>query len=105
MTAWGCRLRAPLSAFHSICVKLLRRHADLGIESNFTILDTEDKKRLIKQLILANNIDEKRWPARQMGGIMTGKPCLTPEKVPSAEAGAFNNRGTEIYAYKRGCGN
>ena len=90
-----------LGTFHSICVKLLRRHAELvGLKSNFTILETDDQNRLIKQLILANNIDEKRWPARQMGGIIDHWKNLawTPEKVPSAEAGAFNNRGTEIYA-------
>jgi DNA helicase-2/ATP-dependent DNA helicase PcrA len=90
-----------LGTFHSICVKLLRRHAELvGLKSNFTILDTDDQNRLIKQLILANNIDEKRWPARQMGAIIDHwkNRAWTPEKVPSAEAGAFNNRGTEIYA-------
>jgi DNA helicase-2/ATP-dependent DNA helicase PcrA len=90
-----------LGTFHSICVKLLRRHAELvGLKSNFTILDTDDQHRLIKQLILANNIDEKRWPARQMGGIIDHwkNRAWTPEGVPSAEAGAFNNRGTEIYA-------
>ena len=90
-----------LGTFHSVCVKLLRRHAELvGLKSNFTILDTDDQNRLIKQLILANNIDEKRWPARQMGGIIDNwkNRAWTPEKVPSAEAGAFNNRGTEIYA-------
>ena len=90
-----------LGTFHSVCVKLLRRHAELvGLKSNFTILDADDQNRLIKQLILANNIDEKRWPARQMGGIIDNwkNRAWTPEKVPSAEAGAFNNRGTEIYA-------
>ncbi|NDI05877.1 MAG: DNA helicase II, partial [Rhodobacteraceae bacterium] len=90
-----------LGTFHSICVKLLRRHAELvRLKSNFTILDMDDQNRLIKQLILANNIDEKRWPARQMGGIIDHwkNRAWTPEKVPSAEAGAFNNRGTEIYA-------
>ena len=90
-----------LGTFHSICVKLLRRHAELvRLKSNFTILDMDDQNRLIKQLILANNIDEKRWPARHMGAIIDHwkNRAWTPEKVPSAEAGAFNNRGTEIYA-------
>ena len=90
-----------LGTFHSICVKLLRRHAELvRLKSNFTILDMDDQNRLIKPLILANNIDEKRWPARQMGAIIDHwkNRAWTPEKVPSAEAGAFNNRGTEIYA-------
>ncbi len=87
--------------FHSICVKLLRRHAELvGLKSNFTILDTDDQNRLLKQLILANNIDEKRWPTRLMSGIIDNwkNRAWTPENVPTSEAAAFNNRGTEIYA-------
>ena len=43
-----------LGTFHSICVKLLRRHAELvGLKSNFSILDTDDQIRLMKQLIQA----------------------------------------------------
>ncbi len=90
-----------MGTFHSICVKLLRRHAELvGLKSNFTILDTDDQLRLLKQLVSAANIDEKRWPARQLAGIIDNwkNRAWTPEKVPSAEAGAYNNRGTEIYA-------
>jgi DNA helicase-2/ATP-dependent DNA helicase PcrA len=90
-----------LGTFHAICVKLLRRHAELvGLKTNFTILDTDDQVRLMKQLILAENIDEKRWPARMLAGIIdTWKNrAWTPENVPSGEASAFNNRGTELYA-------
>ena len=89
-----------MGTFHSICVKLLRRHAELvGLKSNFTILDTDDQIRLIKQLLQANNVDEKRWPARQLAGIIDHwkNRAWIPSKVPSAEASAFNNRGTEIY--------
>jgi DNA helicase-2/ATP-dependent DNA helicase PcrA len=140
-----------LGTFHAICVKLLRRHAELigygddgppaanmptdsgarvrphsnrvlgetgfteqeggaaapisrpadrlHLKSNFTILDTDDQIRLLKQLIQANNIDEKRWPARQLAGIIDHwkNRAWTPENVPSAEASAFNNRGTELY--------
>ena len=89
-----------MGTFHSICVKLLRRHAELvGLKSNFTILDTDDQIRLIKQLLQADNIDEKRWPARQLAGIIDHwkNRAWIPSKVPSAEASAFNNRGTEIY--------
>ena len=91
-----------LGTFHAICVKLLRRHAELaGLKSNFTILDTDDQVRLMKQLILAENIDEKRWPARQLAGIIDHwkNRAWTPAKVPAAEAGAFNHRGTELYDY------
>ncbi|TIO84336.1 MAG: ATP-dependent DNA helicase, partial [Mesorhizobium sp.] len=54
-----------LGTFHSIGVKLLRRHAELaGLKSDFTILDTDDVVRLIKQLVQAENLDDKRWPAK-----------------------------------------
>ena len=89
-----------LGTFHAICVKLLRRHAELvGLKSNFTILDTDDQIRLLKQLIALNNIDEKRWPARMLSGIIDSwkNRACTPEKVPAAEASAYNNRGTELY--------
>ncbi|OAN73654.1 DNA helicase II [Sulfitobacter sp. EhC04] len=89
-----------LGTFHAICVKLLRRHAELvGLKSNFTILDTDDQLRLLKQLVAAENIDDKRWPARMLAGIIDGwkNRALTPEKVPAADAGLYNHRGTEIY--------
>ncbi|MFZ8882180.1 MAG: ATP-dependent helicase, partial [Paracoccaceae bacterium] len=90
-----------LGTFHSISVKLLRRHPELvGLKSNFTILDTDDQVRLLKQLITAHNIDDKRWPARQLAGIIDHwkNRAWLPEKVPTSEASAFNNLGTELYA-------
>ncbi|MEQ8367228.1 MAG: UvrD-helicase domain-containing protein, partial [Roseicyclus sp.] len=94
-----------LGTFHAICVKLLRRHAELaGLKSNFTILDTDDQVRLMKQLIAAADIDDKRWPARMLAGIIDGwkNRAITPDKVPAADAGAFNGRGPDLYAqYQR----
>ncbi|WP_170340277.1 ATP-dependent helicase [Ruegeria arenilitoris] len=90
-----------LGTFHSICVKLLRRHAELaGLKSNFTILDTDDQLRLLKQLVQVANIDDKRWPARMLAGIIDDwkNRALTPDKVPAADAGAYNNKGVELYA-------
>ena len=90
-----------LGTFHAIGVKFLRRHAELvGLKSNFTILDTDDQLRLMKQLIRASNLDEKRWPARALAGLIDNwkNRAWRPEAVPSSEAGAFNNRGTELYA-------
>ncbi|MEM6596413.1 MAG: UvrD-helicase domain-containing protein, partial [Pseudomonadota bacterium] len=90
-----------LGTFHSICVKLLRRHAELvGLKSNFTILDTDDQLRLLKQLIAAEQIDDKRWPARMLAGLIDQwkNRAWTPEELPAAEAGAYNNRGGEFYA-------
>ncbi|MEY4697893.1 MAG: hypothetical protein RIT14_2321 [Pseudomonadota bacterium] len=90
-----------MGTFHALSVKILRRHAELaGLKSNFTILDTDDQLRLLKQLIVAANIDEKRWPARMLAGMIDGwkNRALTPDRVPSSEAGGYANRGTEIYA-------
>lgn len=90
-----------LGTFHAICVKLLRRHAELaGLKSNFTILDTDDQLRLLKQLVAAEGVDDKRWPARQLASIIDGwkNRALTPDKVPSADAGAYNHKGIKIYA-------
>ncbi|MBW3243188.1 UvrD-helicase domain-containing protein [Epibacterium sp. DP7N7-1] len=89
-----------LGTFHSICVKLLRRHAELvGLKSNFTILDTDDQIRLLKQLISAAGIDDKRWPARMLANIIDDwkNRALTPAKVPAGDASAYNHRGTEFY--------
>ena len=89
-----------LGTFHAICVKLLRRHAELvGLKSNFTILDTDDQIRLLKQLIRANNIDDKRWPARLLANLIDGwkNKALTPDRLSAADAGAFNHRGGELY--------
>ena len=90
-----------MGTFHAICVKLLRRHAELvGLKSNFTILDTDDQLRLLKQLVAAENIDEKRWPARQLAGLIDNwkNRAWTPEKLPKSEAAAFNHQGGALYA-------
>ncbi|KAE9629562.1 ATP-dependent helicase [Parasedimentitalea maritima] len=94
-----------LGTFHAICVKLLRRHAELvGLKNNFTILDTDDVIRLLKQLIRAESIDDKRWPARQLANIIDDwkNRALIPTKVPVADASAYNGKGVELYAqYQR----
>ena len=90
-----------LGTFHAICVKLLRRHAELvGLKSSFTILDTDDQIRLLKQLIRAAGIDDKRWPARALANVIDGwkNRALTPDKVPAADSGAYNDKGIELYA-------
>ncbi len=71
-----------LGTFHSIGGRILRRHAELvGLKSNFTVLDIDDQIRLLKQLLQAENIDEKRWPARMLAGLIDGwkNRGLTPD--------------------------
>ncbi|MBX3493895.1 MAG: UvrD-helicase domain-containing protein [Parvibaculum sp.] len=91
-----------LGTFHALGAKMLRRHAELaGLRSDFTILDADDQVRLMKQIIVAENIDEKRWPARQLASLIDGwkNRGLTPDKVPAGEAHAFaNGKGGELYA-------
>ncbi|OHD02530.1 MAG: DNA helicase II [Sphingomonadales bacterium RIFCSPLOWO2_12_FULL_63_15] len=91
-----------LGTFHSIAAKMLRRHAELvGLQSNFTILDTDDQLRLMKQLIQAEGIDEKRWPARQLGGLIDQwkNKGWTPEDVGAGESeGYANGQGQKLYA-------
>jgi DNA helicase-2/ATP-dependent DNA helicase PcrA len=90
-----------LGTFHSIGAKILRRHAELvGLKNDFTILDVDDQIRLLKQLLQAENIDDKRWPARVLAMLIDGwkNRGLTPEQVPSGEASVFaNGKGMKLY--------
>jgi DNA helicase II / ATP-dependent DNA helicase PcrA len=90
-----------LGTFHSIGVKILRRHAELvGLKPDFTILDVDDQIRLLKQLLDAEKIDEKRWPARVLASLIDGwkNRGLTPDQVPAGEAGVFaNGKGLKLY--------
>ncbi|RWN52503.1 UvrD-helicase domain-containing protein [Mesorhizobium sp.] len=90
-----------LGTFHSIGVKLLRRHAELaGLRSDFTILDTDDVVRLIKQLIQAEGLDDKRWPAKQFAQMIDGwkNKGLGPAEIAEGDARAFaNGKGRELY--------
>jgi DNA helicase-2/ATP-dependent DNA helicase PcrA len=91
-----------MGTFHSIGARILRQHAGLvGLTSTFTILDTDDQIRLIKQLLEAENIDEKRWPAKQFAGMMDAwkNKGLLPKDVSPAESGGYaNGRGAKLYA-------
>ena len=90
-----------LGTFHSTGAKMLRSHAELvGLQSNFTIIDTDDQVRLIKQLITAADLDEKRWPARQFAGLVDRwkNRGWTPADIDAAESEAFaNGRGQQLY--------
>jgi DNA helicase-2/ATP-dependent DNA helicase PcrA len=91
-----------LGTFHSISARMLRTHAELvGLKNNFSILDTDDQIRLLKQIIEAENIDEKRWPARQLAGLLDSwkNRALTPDRVPKGEAFSFaDGAGVRLYA-------
>jgi DNA helicase-2/ATP-dependent DNA helicase PcrA len=90
-----------LGTFHSIAAKMLRRHAELaGLKSNFTILDADDQLRLMKQLIEAEGIDEKRWPARTLEAMIDAwkNRGLRPDDVSDAEAQGYAfGKGKTLY--------
>ena len=90
-----------LGTFHSIGARMLRRHAELvGLESNYTIIDIDDQLRLLKQLIQENDLDEKRWPARQLAGLIDRwkNRGLNPGDLDAVENEAYaNGRGAQFY--------
>ena len=90
-----------LGTFHSIGGRILRHHAELAqLKSNFTVLDVDDQVRLLKQLLQAENIDDKRWPARMLANLIDGwkNRGLTPSQVPAGEAAVFGNgKGGKLY--------
>lgn len=90
-----------LGTFHSICAKMLRRHAELvSLQSNYTIIDTDDQLRLLKQLITQNDLDEKRWPARQLAGLIDRwkNRGLNPQDLDASENEAWaNGKGQQFY--------
>ncbi|RAK66469.1 UvrD-helicase domain-containing protein [Phenylobacterium kunshanense] len=90
-----------LGTFHSIAAQILRRHAELvGLKSNYTILDTDDQERLLKQILEAENIDSKRWPAKMLAGLIDHwkNRGWRPDQLLPAENGAFaNGKGQALY--------
>jgi len=90
-----------LGTFHSIGGRILRTHAEMAqLKSNFTVLDTDDQVRLLKQLLQAEDIDDKRWPARMLAGLIDGwkNRGLMPSQVPAGEAAVFaNGKGGKLY--------
>lgn len=90
-----------LGTFHSLAARMLRRHAGLvGLVPGFTIIDTDDQVRLIKQILRAEDIDDKKWPARAvLGAIERWKDRgLGPGQVTAAQAGELaGGRALEIY--------
>ncbi|RVU03714.1 DNA helicase II [Novosphingobium umbonatum] len=90
-----------LGTFHAIAAKMLRRHAELaGMESNYTIIDMDDQNRLLKQLIQAEGLDEKRWPPKLLASCIDRwkNRGMMPEDVDAMESEAYaNGRGQQMY--------
>jgi DNA helicase II / ATP-dependent DNA helicase PcrA len=91
-----------LGTFHSVAARMLRYDAELvGLKPDFTIIDTDDQVRLLKQLIAAERIDDKRWPARVLAGHIDNwkNRGLTPDQVPESESASYaDGKGGALYA-------
>ena len=90
-----------VGTFHALGARILRRHAEaVGLKSNFTIIDQDDQVRLIKQLVEAHDVDEKRWPPRVISGVIQRwkDRGLMPEAVSDAEGcEAADGKAVDIY--------
>jgi len=90
-----------LGTFHSVAAQILRRHAELvGLKSSYTILDDDDQERLLKQVLEAENVDSKRWPAKMLAGMIDHwkNRGWRPDQVPPAESAHFaNGKGHALY--------
>jgi DNA helicase II / ATP-dependent DNA helicase PcrA len=90
-----------LGTFHNIGAKMLRRHAELlGLQSNFTIIDTDDQLRLLKQLIRSEDIDDKRFPPKLLASLIDKwkNKGLSPSDIDAGESEAFaNGKGQHMY--------
>lgn len=91
-----------VGTFHSIASRILRTHAQLvGLTSTFTIVDTDDQVRLIKQIIEAHGIDEKRWQAKVLASMIDGwknRGNQPKDVLASGDVGFANGKGGELYA-------
>lgn len=89
-----------ISTFHSMCVRILRRDIDrIGINRNFSILDTTDQLSVIKNVLKELNIDTKKYEARSMlGAISSAKnELMTPEQFAKQPLGPYEEIVSKVY--------
>ncbi len=92
---------AWLGTFHAIGLKMLQRHAEAaGLKSGFSVLDPDDQLRLIKQVMAAANVDEKRFPAKQLAAMIDSwkNRGLAPDMLDAAQAAKLGGHGGQLYA-------
>ncbi len=91
-----------ISTFHSACGRILRRDIHhLGFDSSFAIYDDRDSERLLKDVIATMNLDEKKFPAKVIGGKIDDwkNRGLFPEDIDGVASGDyFGGRVAEVYA-------
>ncbi len=94
-----------LGTFHAISVKFLRRHAEaIGLKSNFTILDTDDQKKLVRNISKAENIDAKKISPQFILALIDQwkNKGLLPEEVRLSKKHIFENQILKVYKIYQG---
>ncbi|MBA5712485.1 DNA helicase PcrA [Bacillus velezensis] len=89
-----------ISTFHSMCVRILRRDIDrIGINRNFSILDTADQLSVIKGILKERNIDPKKFDPRSiLGSISSAKnELIEPEEFAKTAGGYYDQVTSDVY--------
>ncbi|MGG3889361.1 DNA helicase PcrA [Metabacillus fastidiosus] len=89
-----------ISTFHSMCVRILRRDIErMGINRNFSILDTTDQLSVIKTILKEKNMDPKKFDPRSLlGSISSAKnELITPEQYEQTAGGFYDQMVSEVY--------
>ena len=89
-----------IGTFHSMGARILRKNPEIvGLKKQFTIIDTDDQLRLLKQVLSYHNIDEKRWPARNLNFVIQRwkDKGFNPTNIDTIGSDFGNNKGAKLY--------
>ncbi len=89
-----------IGTFHSMGARILRKHPEtVGLKKQFTIIDIDDQLKLLKQTLSFHNVDEKRWPAKNLSYIIQRwkDKGLNPENIDPLGSEFANNKAAELY--------
>ena len=89
-----------IGTFHSMGARILRKNPEIvGLKKQFTIIDTDDQLKLLKQVLSFHNIDDKRWPAKNLSYVIQRwkDKGLNPDNVDQHGSDFANNKGAILY--------
>ncbi len=89
-----------IGTFHSMGARILRKNPEIvGLKKQFTIIDTDDQLKLLKQVLSFHNIDDKRWPAKNLSYIIQRwkDKGLNPTSIDQYGSDFANNKGAILY--------
>ena len=89
-----------IGTFHSMGARILRKNPEIvGLKKQFTIIDTDDQLKLLKQVLSFHNIDDKRWPAKNLSYVIQRwkDKGLNPDNIDQHGSDFANNKGAILY--------